>query len=512
MQLSVDTGNNGGHWQLSPDPPGSPQNGARNGAQTPPKADEPPKASATAVTMNLTTAVLGCGLLSMPWATAGSSILTGALLTAGVLLLNGCTIMILIVASHRTNIFDLGSLFKKIPKSWGLHARVCCDVTIWVNCFFCLIGNLIVAADSLEPFLKTVPFLHRQGAVASVPIAFCFLLPLCFLDQRQLAFSSGVAVAANIYALFLILALLGMNHGVPAENVCILNWGPGAVSMISVLMQAVTVQMCVLPMYEVLENRSPKRFCGCLVVSFSFVFVLFIAFSAGAYLLFGPNISSNVLKDLPENMAGNIARIGMGMTALAVYPIMLLSMMAPIKHSEERAQRRKKMFLYPSPKWDMSRQVSPEQSPASPARQSSPGHDLSSPFLTVKDDPLGQLGALDNIDGEHWFWAIIARFPAKPSVIASGIVMICSVVASIYCPNLGMVNIYAGAMSVAGLLALAPGVMGMYFMGRQNPIWFCAMVALLLFGLAATVLELKYTERNLEQVARNCIWRATTLY
>merc|ERR1712194_322394 len=126
------------------------------------------------------------------------------------------------------------------------------------------------------------------------------------------------------------------------------------------------------------------------------------------------------------------------------------------------------------------------------------GHELLSPFLSVKGDPLSSLGTLDNADGQHMFWMRVAKLPAKPSVLASGLVMVLSMVGSIYCPDLGMVNIYAGAMSVAGLLALAPGVMGMYFMGRKNPLWFLCMVALLVFGIASTVLELKFTERNIE--------------
>lgn len=462
----------------------------------------PPKASAIAVTVNLITAALGCGILSLPWATAGSSILPGAFLTLFVLVLNGCTIMILVIAAEREQIFDLGGLFKKMPRRWGGPARVFCDLTIWFSCFLCLVGNLIVAADSMSPMLKYIPFL-AQNDNASVPIVFLAVLPLCALDQRHLAFSSGAAVLANIYALGLILTLFyGENHGVIAEHCCLLNWGPGVVSMLSVLMQAVVMQMCVLPMYEVLERRSPKRFLGCLVVGFSFVFLLFVIFSASAYLMYGPDISSNVLNNLPNSLAGDVARIGMGITALAVYPIMLLSMIVPIQHSELRAMRRKKDFFFPSPRWEQSPMVtSTLTSPASPQIYDS---DLS-PLIPTQQDPFGGLAIPPA--GQKSFWTFVAKLPAKPSSIVSVIVVCFSALGAVWCPDLGTVNIYSGGMSVAGLVALAPGLMGIYFMGRQSVVWFLSMIALLLFGFMATFLELRFTEREIDQVQRDCIWR-----
>merc|ERR1719171_1425105 len=60
---------------------------------------------------------------------------------------------------------------------------------------------------------------------------------------------------------------------------CLFNVGRGNVAMFSAMMQAVIIQMCVLPMYAELEDRTPKRFSGTLNLSFSILFLIFSAFA-----------------------------------------------------------------------------------------------------------------------------------------------------------------------------------------------------------------------------------------
>ena len=102
--------------------------------------------------------------------------------------------------------------------------------------------------------------------------------------------------------------------------------------MVSVLMQAAVVQMCILPMYEQMEHRNPGRFAKCLGISFGFVAFLFVGFSSIAYVAIGPHVSSNVLIDLPHGTFGGFARVVMAFAVIGVYPILTSSMVAPIQH------------------------------------------------------------------------------------------------------------------------------------------------------------------------------------
>jgi hypothetical protein len=76
-------------------------------------------ATVNELTLNLIAVGLGTGLLSMPWGTAGASILVAIALNAVVLSLTAWTLRIIIEAGEKYQKFDLGSLLECIPGSVG---------------------------------------------------------------------------------------------------------------------------------------------------------------------------------------------------------------------------------------------------------------------------------------------------------------------------------------------------------------------------------------------------------
>lgn len=300
-------------------------------------------ASQLALCANLITATLGCGILSLPWATAGASLVPAVLLTLLVLAVNAGTNMILVHSAEQHGIFDLGGLLGRLP-AHGRLVKALLEVTIWLTVFMCLVGYLIVIADSCKVLLPELPRALRVALSAII------VLPLCFMDQQHLAFSSSLSIAANIYVCVLLLSLFASGWRKPAvedadHDCCMLGYGAGNITMVSALMQAAVVQMCILPMYEEMSERSPRRFAACLGFSFSFVAVLFITFSCVAYFVLGPMVSSNVLLDLPPGPFGNFARVAMAFAVIGVYPILLSSMVASIKHQELDADRSRPVWV-----------------------------------------------------------------------------------------------------------------------------------------------------------------------
>ena len=294
-------------------------------------------ASQLALCANLITATLGCGILSLPWATAGSSLIPAILLTLLVLAVNAGTNMILVQSAEKYQIFDLGGLLRCLP-AHGKLVKALLEVTIWLTVFMCLVGYLIVVADSCKLLLPELPRSMRVGVSGMI------VLPLCFMDQQHLAFSSTLSIAANVYVCVLLLSLFASGWRKPAadetdHDCCMLGFGEGNVTMVSALMQAAVVQMCILPMYEEMSQRSPRRFAACMGFSFSFVAVLFVTFCGVAYFVLGPRVSSNVLLDLPPGPFGSFARVAMAVAVIGVYPILLSSMVAPIKHQDGRHSR-----------------------------------------------------------------------------------------------------------------------------------------------------------------------------
>merc|ERR1712066_390195 len=105
--------------------------------------------------------------------------------------------------------------------------------------------------------------------------------------------------------------------------------------------------MCVLPMYQELENRSPEKFDKIMTNGFSALFVIFAGFSVLAYLLYGPGVESNILQNLPVDIGSDVAQVGMMVVVACVYPIMLYPMVAiqPIASRGVAAQQIAKVVI-----------------------------------------------------------------------------------------------------------------------------------------------------------------------
>mmetsp|Transcript_103372 Transcript_103372/g.287825 ORF Transcript_103372/g.287825 Transcript_103372/m.287825 type:complete len:434 (+) Transcript_103372:160-1461(+) len=299
-------------------------------------AAEEPKASARAITLNFITGGLGSALFSLPWSVAGSSVVPSIVIVAGVLLLNGWTISIVVRAGERHQVFDLGGIIGRLPGPLGPPLQAVTNLFVWASMFFCLISYILVIHDSASKFVKGT-FLESRIVLTS--IASLCILPLCFLSQRLLERTSILAVAVNIYLFILIGVLYGRKASSDTlpEGCCILGTTVrGTFSMVTVMFQAVIIQMCVLPMYKDLQDRSPRKFDKIVAVGFGVLFFIFSGFSCVGYLLVGPKVRDNLLADLDAGVWSSIAQVGTILVVSCVFPIMLAPMVAPVEDGEGR--------------------------------------------------------------------------------------------------------------------------------------------------------------------------------
>jgi len=286
---------------------------------------------------NIVTGGLGTGIFTLPWSTAGASIIPAIIIVALVLSLNAWTISILVQAAERFQTFDLGSLLAHLPGRYGHISQVTCNVGVWASLYLVLVSYTIVAADCVKTTLFPDSVMMRRWVLVTLTSA--VVLPLCFLDQSRLVFSSamGIAVTLNIFV-YIVVHLIQSYAGehIP-PGICVFGLSTGSIAMISAMMQAVIIQMCVLPMYGEMKNRTPAKFNMVVISSFSSLFFIFAGFSVAGYLAFGENVQSNVLLSLPDTSWGHASRLSAALAVVAVYPIMMSPMIAPIRNSEALA-------------------------------------------------------------------------------------------------------------------------------------------------------------------------------
>jgi len=288
-------------------------------------------ATGSQLALNLVVCGLGTGIFTLPWSTAGASVFPAISIIAGVLAVNAWTISFLVEAAERHQKFDIGSLLACIPGSLGPWARIGCNVALCFSTYLCLVSYIIVIVDCLGQSLPAWALTKRSTLVV---LAAALVLPLCFLDQQRLSSTSLVAVLANVY-IFMVVVGLFVHEDLEGKRppVCYLGASTGSIAMVSAMMQTVVIQMCVLPMYAEMRDRSVASFNRVVAVSFSALFLLCAGFSVLGYLTFGQGASSNVLLDLPTTRWGSVARLGAAAGVVGVYPIIMSPIVAALRGS-----------------------------------------------------------------------------------------------------------------------------------------------------------------------------------
>jgi hypothetical protein len=255
-----------------------------------------------------------------------------------VLILNAWVTHILADAAEAYNVYDLGALIGalrglKNAKMW----EAVCNGSIWLTMYVTLSGYVIIIADTISELTGLDLKNEFMSRCLVLTIASLCILPLCFLDGKRLSMFSSMAILVNVYLFFLILS--AAPSGAATTDACFLGWGIGSVAYFSTLECCVVIQMCLLPMFECMENRSAKTFKSTVDRSFMLVFVLFSAFVTAADFAFGAvNMQDNVMNNLPHGVLSNIAQFGMLVCISAVYPLMVAPMVLPIKNMVENKE------------------------------------------------------------------------------------------------------------------------------------------------------------------------------
>lgn len=282
------------------------------------------KATEAELCMNLVTGGLGTGILCIPWLIAGASIVPAMLLMAFVLITNVWTISILIDLAEETQEFCLGALIMTIGGNTGKVLNIIIDVFVFVSLFCLLVGYIMVKAENMSS-ITPIPYW------AMCLISSALALPLCYLSQSKLVFSSSVCVAAFAYMLVLMFVNLGKD-GV-GDEVCRFGYSRGLMSFFGAIANCICVQMCVLPMYSDLKNRTPRKMKRVVIISFGALFLLFAGFGLAGYLLYGKTVDDNISTTMTTNhpgVANTISLITISLAMLGVYPIMCMGMMSPV--------------------------------------------------------------------------------------------------------------------------------------------------------------------------------------
>jgi len=428
------------------------------------------------MTMNFINGGLGSGILSMPWGLAGAGLFNATLIIFFVLAANALTCSLLVYAGDRHQVFDLAALLRKLPGRWSPTMRWICEISIWGSMWGCLVGYMIVVADSITETMPIDSGIWRSRTLwVLVGSVLCF--PLCAMDQKWLALTSTASILVNVYLFVTVSSdALTVGHvGEAPQSLCAFGMSVGSVSFFSNMMYSIVLQMTCLPMYRELTPRKPEIFAKVVTVAFSFLFLLFVAFASVGYVAYGPGVQSNFLKDMSKGVMGTVGRLGMLIVVLGVYPLVVFPRVAPLRVWEEEEALRAEL------------------------------DSQECKHLLSRDDE--SCSTLSRSAGkaalQRLSWAEWTRLRWRSLSLTAGIVSTV-MFAALFITNLGYLNVINGAICSVVFVTVIPGVVAWYLMGRTDLKWRVAIFGAVTLSTIVSLLGLVYTDNYVDSLEKAC--------
>lgn len=477
----------------------------------------------SAMTANLVLSGLGTGILNIPICMASAGIVGAVVIICFGLFVTYISCMIFVYVGDRTGIYDNLDICGKLPGRLGPLMRRVSQFGLWGSYILSLSSYLVAFAKFLIPVLKhlewfiilTDPSTEGQpniegqdppemitkqanqkgnaiteGRLEMILKIVCALitLPMCFLSQQKLATFSNISILINIMALVIVVynffftneqthAIYGhklpeedFNHKAQkakieshdtaqfySENICLFNLSVGGnFGVYSIVLMAVSIQASMLPMYKTLENRTVERFGKSLGISFFFLAIIFSAFAIFAYLIYGGGVMETVTTSFdmskPQNL---IISFGMAMVMLAVYPVVLIPLTALFddEAAEEGGENEDSVDTIDNENKSGQQRVSQVSRGLESAKRRG--------SITSVGSPKPVLEANSKFNKPKTPKNLAAKTMATVGIVGATLLL------SLVCHSLSVVNIVNGVFSGVLFVAILPPVLGYYLLYKN---------------------------------------------
>eukprot|EP00940_MAST-03C_sp_MAST-3C-sp2_P002169 g2169.t1 len=295
-------------------------------------------------TYNLTSTILGAGILSLPFAFRESGIVAGVcmLVVTAVLSNFSCGLVLSsYVWTHKASYGDIAG------KLYGRAAQVIVEAIVMLLNIGACAAYMLVVKELMPPslaYLLPSVFGGASDELLTAILVFGIVLPLCCLrDISSLRFTSMLAFG---FAIFLVVAVsvrsvqhMSSLYGDGEDPVCSVAYKPhGLVGIFRALPLFSFSYIChlnVLPVYEFLRSRSPARMRKVFGLAMFFVTVLYVVVGSFGSLRFCDHTPGDILA-FPGGSDGNcghfptsdalitVARLAQTLTCTLALPLITL--------------------------------------------------------------------------------------------------------------------------------------------------------------------------------------------
>lgn len=295
---------------------------------------------------NLTTTIVGAGIMALPAAMKVLGLILGFLLIILIGVVSELSVELLIRFSVQCNGTSYGDV---VQAAMGKTARIVSEICIIINNAGVLVVYLIIIGDVMSGSLHHIGVFdqwlghgfwdHRKVVILIFLVI--FLAPLCALDKiDSLSLTSAASVALAVIFVFvaIFVAFVKFVEGKIEIPKMTPNFGPensilDLFVVIPVMTNAYVCHFNIPPIYNELEGRSPQKMYRVGRVTTVICVLVYALTAISGYLLFGKETESDVLTNFDKDLGIRfssaltyIVRVGYVFHLILVFPVIHFSM------------------------------------------------------------------------------------------------------------------------------------------------------------------------------------------
>ncbi|PIN03591.1 Amino acid transporter protein [Handroanthus impetiginosus] len=295
---------------------------------------------------NLTTSVIGAGIMALPAAMKVLGLVLGVILIFLMGILSEISVEFLVRFSVQCKATSYGEV---VQAALGRTAKILSEICIIVNNAGVLVVYLIIIGDVMAGSLRHIGVFdqwlghgfwdHRKLMILVVLVL--FLAPLCVLDKidsLSMTSAASVALAVVFVIVAAIVAFIKLVEGkiepprmTPdlGSKKAILDF----LVVIPIMLNAYVCHFNVQPIYNELEERSPRKMYRVGRITTIICVLVYASTAIAGYLLFGKDTESDVLTNFDKDLGirfstalDYIVRIGYVLHLILVFPVIHFSL------------------------------------------------------------------------------------------------------------------------------------------------------------------------------------------
>ncbi|KAL6335822.1 hypothetical protein AAG906_040537 [Vitis piasezkii] len=295
---------------------------------------------------NLTTSIIGAGIMALPATMKVLGVVLGFVLIVLMGILSEISVELLL----RFSVLNKASSYGEVVQcALGRSARILSEICIIVNNAGVLVVYLIIIGDVLSGSAHHVGVFDQwlgngawdQRKLVIFVILVIFLAPLCFLEKiDSLSLTSAASVALAVVFVFVacVVAFIKLVEGQIESPRMTPDFGSKAAILdllvvIPIMTNAYVCHFNVQPIYNELEGPSPQKMNRVGRITTVLCIVVYALTAISGYLLFGKDTESDVLTNFDKNLGirfssalNYIVRVGYVLHLVLVFPVVHFSL------------------------------------------------------------------------------------------------------------------------------------------------------------------------------------------